>query len=563
MVRKDRGPGRRVGRPLLFGGHPLEAPDIARIQALLARRQGSNRLELATLVSKEFGWRRANGDLRWRATLDLLERLDSRGLIVLPPSMCRRDGLTAQDQPKKPLTSFFSSLPAKIGPGDVSLRRVVVRPISQHEQPAWREAMERFHYLHSARLIGESIRYVAESDNRWLALLGWGVAAWKNRHREAFVGWNTQTMYQRLHFVANNARFLILPWVSVPHLASRVLSQNLRRLSADWKACYGHPIFLAETFVDLAYFHGTSYRAANWIFLGETRGMARKGEGYVAHGRKKALFVYLLHRRTRELLSAPFPPPEILGRAPMSKPKIDVNKLPIEGQGSLMEALLEISDPRRPRGIRHPFRSVLALAIMGTLSGMRSYLAIAEWAADAPKSILKALRFPGGKAPSEPTFRRVLQSVDTDEVDRVLGDWISQHVRLEAVAIDGKTLKGSKDGDRPALHLLSAVTHKTKVVIAQKQIANKSNEITAAKPLLQDLDLEGRIVTADAMHTQKELAKFLVEQKKAHYVFIAKNNQPTLVGDIQDLSWDSFFPSGGNFQQGPRQDRMAPDPSER
>jgi hypothetical protein len=116
-------------------------------------------------------------------------------------------------------------------------------------------------------------------------LLGWGAAALKSRHRERYVGWDAKTKYRRLSFVANNVRFLILPWVQVRHLASVVLSRTLRRLSADWEQRYDHPILLAETFVDLARFRGTCYRAANWIHLGTTRGVGRKGAGFEAHGR--------------------------------------------------------------------------------------------------------------------------------------------------------------------------------------------------------------------------------------------------------------------------------------
>ena len=123
----------------------------------------------------------------------------------------------------------------------------------------------------------------------------------------------------------------------VPHLASSVLSKNLRRLSADWEAYYSHPILLVETFVDTERFRGTCYRASNWRYLGETRGVKRKRAGFEAHGRKKALFVYPLHPRATEILSAPFPSPEILRSTSMATTAtLDVNQLPLEGEGGLI-----------------------------------------------------------------------------------------------------------------------------------------------------------------------------------------------------------------------------------
>lgn len=207
-----------------------------------------------------------------------------------------------------------------------------MRPIDPQERPQWDDVMAREHYLGAGPIVGEVLRYVAEQDNRWLALLGWGAAALKSRHREAYVGWDEKTKYERLHLVANNVRFLML--VRVPHRASAVLAKTLRRLGSDWDARYGHPILLAETFVDLDRFRGTCYKAANWIYLGQTRGVKRTGEGFEEHGRKKGLFVYPVHPRARQILSAPFPSPEIVRRDQMQNVVVDVNRLPLEGHGA-------------------------------------------------------------------------------------------------------------------------------------------------------------------------------------------------------------------------------------
>jgi hypothetical protein len=123
--------------------------------------------------------------------------------------------------------------------------------------------------------------------------------------RDTYLGWDLATKRARLHLVAQNTRFLLLPWVRVPHLASKVLAANLRRLSADWQARYGHGLLLAETFVDPARFRGTCYRAANWVCLGPTQGAGKRGNRYRRHGVPKLVFVYPLHARARERLAAP------------------------------------------------------------------------------------------------------------------------------------------------------------------------------------------------------------------------------------------------------------------
>jgi hypothetical protein len=546
--------GREAAKPdcVRFRGCPVSREQICQIREVLRQHPKALRRHIALRVCRRWNWKRPNGELNVRACLDLLARLQKLGQIKLREGKPRR----ARRRAGAPQPKYWTTVPAILGPTEVDLRRVVVRPIRDREEIArWREAMELFHYLGDGELVGESLRYVAEDGRGWLALLGWGAAALKCRHREAFLAWPEELRLQRLGFLVNNARFLILPWVRVPHLASHVLAANLRRLCRDWESAYAHRVLVAETFVDLNRFRGTCYRACNWKYLGQTRGMGRRGSGYVEHGVPKGLFVYLLHSRAREILSSAFPSPEILETPAMTtRFSIDVNRLPLEGRGGLLEALGEILDPRKRRGIRHPFRSVLALSVMAALCGMRTYEAMAEWAKDLPKEILKRLRCWCHQAPSEPTFRRVLQSVDAEEVDLKVSDWLSRqeiYRKAKAIALDGKTLRGSGDGDEKPWHLLSAVTHGDAVVVAQESVGEKTNEITHAKPLLGNLDLEGKVVTADAMHTQTDFARFVVEEKKADYVLIAKENQPTLQGDIKLLHAEDFSPSGQLDRQGP------------
>jgi hypothetical protein len=543
----------------VFGGRALDAAEVARVREVVRAHRADLRSEVVRAVCREMDWRRPNGALRLRACRDLLVRLSKAGEIALPAGRGAERGVRAR---RGALPCAASE--ADREPVDIALRRIAVRPIEPGELSRWRAEMERHHYLGDGVIVGETVRHVAEEGGRWVALVAWGAAALKSRHRDAWIGWDEATKYRRLSLVTNNVRFLVLPGARVPHLASAVLARSVRRLSRDFEARYGHPVLLAETFVDVERFRGTCYLAANWIRLGETRGMARKGRGYEAHGRKKALLVYALEPRAREVLAAPMLSPEILRRSSMaSMPAlyVDVNKLPLDGAGGLMEALRMVVDPRSRRGRRYPFETVLALAAMACLSGAKSYEAIAEWAKDLPKELLRRMRCWCWRAPCESTFRRILQGVDADDVDRRVGAWLADLAKRGAIALDGKVLRGSGDAGKPAVHLLSAITHTDGVVVAQQQVAEKSNEIPGAKLLLADLDLEGVTVTADAMHTQTNLARFLVEEKKADYVFVAKDNQPTLRADIEAVAWESLPPSGPDDRQGTRPDRAAHDPS--
>jgi len=161
---------------------------------------------------------------------------------------------------------------------DVELSRVRVRLISAGERVEWDTLMRAHHYLGLTAMVGRSLRYVAEIDGRWLALLGWASPALKCASRDAWIGWSPTLQWQRLALLANNSRFLLLPGLRVKNLASRILGLNLARLGEDWRAVHGHRLLLCETFIDPSRFAGTCYRAANWIELGRTRGFAKSND---------------------------------------------------------------------------------------------------------------------------------------------------------------------------------------------------------------------------------------------------------------------------------------------
>jgi hypothetical protein len=396
---------------------------------------------------------------------------------------------------------------------------VVVRPIQAAERPTFDRLMTEQHYLHSAVLVGEALRYVAVEGERWLALLGWSTAAFKCGPRDEWVGWPQRLQWQRLRLIANNSRFLVLAGARQPHLASRVLALSCRRLSADWQAVFGHPLLLAETFVDGGRFAGTCYRAAGWTLLGETKGFGRSAGTYYEHGIRKLVFVKPLRRDVRQLLCDPTPHAEWGGK----EQGMDSLSLRLVGPGSLYEALLSIPDPRKTRG--RSYRQVaglLVLVIGGVLAGQKNYAGLAEWVQDVPENLLRALgcmrdsKSGRCRRPSEPTLRRLLRSVDGEAVDRAFARWACEHgVELpgNAIAIDGKSLRGSHGtGSEQRVHLVAAFTHREGVVVAQQQVTDKSNEIPAAQKLIDEMELDGVTVTMDAMHTQSATADLVVKK---------------------------------------------------
>ena len=395
------------------------------------------------------------------------------------------------------------------------VNRVELRPVRAVERDQWDRLMREHHYLGFRSLIGESLRYVAVYEDRWLALLGWAAAALKCKARDEWIGWTPTLKLKHLPLVANNCRFLILPEVKAPNLASRILALNLKRLSDDWQAAYGHPIRLAETFVDPQLYRGVCYRAAGWIFLGHTRGFAKRQDKYIHHGRIKSVFVRPLRKDAAKTLADPCAQLEL-------KPMITSMRLSDKHAYLLLKVLLTIPDSRMARGIRHHRLAILSIAICAIICGARSFDAIAQWGKACSQKTLKRLRCRKNprtelyEPPSEPAIRRFLQSVDAQAIDLALMSWTQSIMGTRAaISIDGKTLKGARNSDGRQVKLLSAFLHNEGTVLAQEQVPSSTNEIKVVKKLLDPLPMEGCVATLDALHTQQETARYLVEEKKS------------------------------------------------
>ena len=263
------------------------------------------------------------------------------------------------------------------------------------------------------RFAGRGLRYIVEWRGQWLALAGWQSGAFKSRHRDRWVGWKRELRYRRLHLIGNNTCFVILSRPGVfAHLASLALAAMTRRLSRDWQAAYGHPVLIAKSFVDPAHFQGTLYQAANWRYLGNTRGFARHNGRYTdPHGEPKRLYVYPLQRNARRRLRDPGPLPAAW------EPKGHSERAPSELR-SLYEELARVQDFRRAQGRKHPVASVLAVYLLASLANLRGPVAAAEYASKLTQRELQAIgawknRKTGRYLPvSKSTLHRVFASVD-------------------------------------------------------------------------------------------------------------------------------------------------------
>jgi predicted transposase YbfD/YdcC len=207
----------------------------------------------------------------------------------------------------------------------------------------------------------------------------------------------------------------------------------------------------------------------------------------------------------------------------------------------LLLVLAAVPDPRARRGVRHRLAVILGLALCAVLAGTRSFTAIAEWAADADQASRDALGVTGA-VPSESTFRRTLQALDADALDDAAGSWAQQHTApapgtRRAVAVDGKTLRGSGVADGPGRHLLAALDHGHGVVLGQADVEAKTNEIPLFTTVLDRIDLAGAVITADALHAQRAHAEYLITRRQAHYVITVKRNQPGLHAQLAGLPW--------------------------
>lgn len=291
-----------MSESLSIQGRRLSTVQLQDLRQWVGENPHWSRWRLSRELATRWDWRNGAGVLKDMAARTLLVKLAQRGLISLPerrqvPTNRMRCGAGPALELPEPSPPISDTL-AQLGP--LSLQEVSAEPIAR----AWvKEALARFHYLGFGGAVGENLQYVVrDGQSRPLACLVFGAAAWKCQDRDRFIGWSAAQRQEHLGLVANNTRFLILPWVRVPDLGSWVLGQVAHRIARDWPAKYGHPIVLLETFVEQQRFRGTVYRAANWQKVGQTAGRTRQDRHTRIQVATKDIYVYPLRRGFREAL---------------------------------------------------------------------------------------------------------------------------------------------------------------------------------------------------------------------------------------------------------------------
>lgn len=283
-------------------GRSISTAELDWLRQAVAIHSDWSRKRLARELCQQWQWRTAQGRLKDFAARSLLLKLQTRGLVVLPP--LRAQYQTRRWEPGPPPPQPPAVAIGIEGPLDgLQPLRWSLLLAGSLEEGRMHEHLRRHHYL-GLRVVGENLKYLVQTrDGQDVACLLFGAAAWQSAARDKFIGWTAAQRAQGLSQVVNNTRFLVLPWVKVPGLASHVLSRAVRRLSGDWQCKYGHPVWLVETFVDGDRFAGTAYRAANWQWLGQTQGRGRQGpDPRVRSTSVKEVFVYPLHRHFRQRL---------------------------------------------------------------------------------------------------------------------------------------------------------------------------------------------------------------------------------------------------------------------
>lgn len=294
-------PKRAPDAPVRYCGRPFTREEIDLVRRLIASEPRCNRAHLSRSVCDALGWVRPDGALKDMSCRVAMLRMEKDGLIELPPPQngngngVTRPRLTAASAPQQPVTASAGRL-----------GKLQLSPVTTPQQSRlWNELIERYHYLRYQPLPGAQIRYLIFSANsQLLAALGFGAAAWKVAPRDHFIGWTPEQRTRNLHLIVNNARFLILPWVNSRNLASKILALAAKQLPNHWHTRYHYTPVLLETFVERQRFSGASYRAANWILVGQTQGRGKLDRHHQNAAPVKDIYLYPLHKHFRQTLRA-------------------------------------------------------------------------------------------------------------------------------------------------------------------------------------------------------------------------------------------------------------------
>ena len=478
------------------------------------------------------------------------------------------------------------SLTSGLPPEPKLLDGVTVRLITEAERDRFERVVESEHYLGNATAVGQVLRYVAEYRGQWVALAVFNSAAFHLKPRDRWLQWSPRQVQQRRHLIAQNGRFLILASAGQwPNLGSRVLKLLCQRLAQDWQQAFGHPVLLVETFVDPQRFRGTCYKAAGWQQLGPTQGFERDWQDfYVDTEHPKQLWVRPLGSKALEQLRRPELPSALANPSRPLPPPCPVATPQLQSLWQLFRD--EMTEPRKPQGLRHKLATCLTLIALAVLAGCKGPHAIAEFAQSlnpGQRGHLRCWPRPGKRreydVPSERTFRRLLKIVNPDQLKDVLVRWMARQDAKEVTVahLDGKVLKNAdpaparsqpsaapsqpseippelqKPKANKALTLVNVITPQQRL-LDQIEVPQDTNEEGALAAHLPHMDLAGICLTWDAAHNTKANCRQVTQFNGADFLAVLKANQPSALAKAEQLLLGDFPPSSPDDRQGARPD---------
>ena len=287
----------------VYRGRQVSAAELEGIRQLIAAHPGLSRRRLSAKLCAAWNWVQPNGQPRDMVARSLMLELHRAGQIQLPaPRFCPPNNAARHRAPARPPEVSGPPLACSLAQlGPLAIHQVRRTPAEK----LFGSLLEAHHYLGYTQPVGEHLKYLIYAQGQPVAALAWSSAPRHLGPRDRFIGWSAPQRRAHLHLLAYNSRFLILPSVKVPHLASHLLARVARQIAADWQALYAHPVCLLETFIDPERFRGTCYRAANWIYLGLSAGLGKDAKNRVPNRSLKQLWVYPLRPDFRRLLGAP------------------------------------------------------------------------------------------------------------------------------------------------------------------------------------------------------------------------------------------------------------------
>jgi hypothetical protein len=278
----------------------LTEPDIAFIRELIAEHPRASRRQLSKKLCQAWNWVQANGALRDMVCRSLMLQLHRAGLIELPPVVRVMPNPLAQRTAPARIEVDTQPLQARL----CEIQPLALRQVRRTPQEAlFNSLIAQYHYLAYTQPVGENLKYVVYAHERPIACCAFSSAPRHLGSRDRFIGWGREARLKNIHLIAYNTRYLILPWVKVEHLASHLLGRIAQVLARDWQRVYGHPIYFLETFIDPSRFRGTCYRAANWIYLGDTTGRGKDAPTHQPNRSVKQVLGYPLTKDFRQRLS--------------------------------------------------------------------------------------------------------------------------------------------------------------------------------------------------------------------------------------------------------------------